>query len=233
MNKKIRLIIGVFLLIIVSLVVFYNYKLSAFSGYQNVDCYQLKPNAVVLKGFPINDSDITKITYDKNKLPDDYVKSIGELKDKIALENLYGLDILRTKRLEDKSKEYAIDEVLASLTSKDTESFNGNEIKPGDKIDIYIYDTITQQYSLDPNNTNIEVLNVKDKDNIYYSDSKNQSSFVEQSIFFKIKSANYQTLINKLSGPQSKFRTPIHGDRPNISKSTTTDNSGLIQNIAN
>jgi len=213
MNKKNRLIIGICLLVLVCVIGFYEYRLSEFRGIENVTAYQVKKDVVILKGQELNQSLYETVEYDKNKLPSDYVKTLAELQDKVAVENLYPGDIITQKRIIPKKDFFQPNERYVALSASDPKKFAGNEIRPGDNIDIFLYDKESAGYVLQPKFSDIEVLDVKNKDNISYGDYKSNDFFIEN-IYFKMTNDDYKSLMDTLAQNNNNFVITIHGNRP-------------------
>lgn len=229
MKKKMRLIIGLFLIILLGTIGYYQIKLNQFKGIQNVPAIQVKKGVTITKGMELNSTMFELVMTNKNRLPEGYCKSLAELKNKVALENLYSGDYVTNKRIQEKSN-WDNDNVryVSLMGDDDKDNFAGNDIKPGDRIDIFIYDAATQTYNLRAEN--IEILDVKDKNLVSYINRKD--TFIPKSIYFKSSNDKYKSLIDELSKPQAEFKITIHGNRPKLDNETSNlSSNGVIGNF--
>lgn len=237
-NRKLRLLIGVFILIIVGIVGYFEYTLSKFQGIQEVICYQVKNGAIILPGdtLAIN-TNVVPVLADANKIPQDYIKSQSDLNEVVATVMMFGSDVITTKKITQQSKYYEDNERYVCLSSKDINSFSGNEVRPGDTIDILIYDPVLKSYVQKEEYKNLFVLDIRNQDSTSFKDFKS-TDFKIQSVYFKMNNDVYTRLLTDLSISDSKFTVMIHGVRPyknNIQTPTSSDNNnaGNAFNILN
>lgn len=218
--KKSRLKLAIYLIIPIAIVGYYQVKLSSFSGIKYVECYQVKPNTTITKGTELNANMFTQpVLLNKNNVSDQTVKSLQGIETKVALENLYGSEVLITTKIQEEKKWDTIEDRYVSVTSND--SFGGSDVRPGDTVDLFVYDNLTKQYTKQANN--LLVLNIKDKDGTYYADGKN-SKFLPSIVYFKDTNDGFKTIIDKLVDSGNKVELSIHGNRPNT-KNTAIDGS--------
>jgi hypothetical protein len=163
------------------------------------------------------------VQVDKNRVSSNYLKTKEDLTNKVALENLYGKDTLTSTKVVDKKKWDKGEERYDSLISGD--NFGGADIRPGDKVNIFLYDPLTQQYSKEAEN--VEVIDVKNQDLISYMDS-GETKFLPYVIYFKKDDAAYKNMIDKTYNPQVKIKVSIEGNRPKIQKNKIQENTGLM-----
>lgn len=219
--KKSRLKLAIYLIIPIAIVGYYQVKLSKFSGINYVECYQVKPNTTISKGTKLNSNMFTQpVLINKNNVSAESVKSLQDIDTKIALDNLYGSEVLITTKIQEEKKWDTIEDRYVSVTSDD--DFGGSDVRPGDTVDLFVYDNMTKQYTKQA--TNLLVLNIKDKDGTYYTDVKN-SNFVPSIVYFKDTNDGFKTIIDKLVDSGNKVEISIHGNRPNT-KNNSIDGSG-------
>lgn len=222
--KKSRLKLAIYLLVPISIIAYYQVKMSRYAGVQYVTCYEVKPNIMITKGTALNQNMFTfPIQIDKSKVSANYVKTLDNIDKKVALENLYGNDVLTDLKIEDKQKWDDEKDRYISITSSDY--FNGSDVKPGDIVDVFIYDMATKQYIEEVDN--LLVLDVKDKDGVSFIDS--DSKFLPNRIYFKNNNTDFKNIIDKLGNSNSKVQISIHGNRPNVQKNkVSSTDKGLI-----
>lgn len=225
MRKKTRLLVGIFVLIIVGVVGYYQFALSRFRGIEQIICYQVKKGVTILPGDAIAVSvNVVPIMANKNDIPTDYINSQPDLKDKVANTVMYPGDIITAKKIVTNTEYFKDEERYVSLNSKDIDSFAGNDVRPGDIIDILIFDPSTMHYIVKDEYKNIQVLDVKNQDGIRYIEYKG-NEFKVQSIYFKMTNALYSKLMTEINNNDSKFTVSIHGNRPTVLREKSNTNS--------
>lgn len=225
MRKKTRLLVGIYILIIVGVVGYYQYALSKFKGIEQVICYQVKKDVTILPGDAITVSvNVVPIMANKNDIPTDYINSQSDIKEKVANTVMYPGDIITAKKIVTNTEYFKDEERYVSLNSKDIDSFAGNDVRPGDIIDILIFDPSTMHYVVKDEYKNIQVLDVKNQDGIRYIEYKG-NEFKVQSIYFKMTNALYSKLMTEINNNDSKFTVSIHGNRPTVLREKSNTNS--------
>jgi hypothetical protein len=200
--------------------------MSSFNGIQYTECYEVKPNTIITKGTKLNKDMFTlPIRMDVTKVSSNSIKSLQDIDTKVALENLYGCDILTSTRIEGENQWDNDQDRYVDITSSD--NFGGSDVRPGDSVDVFIYDTVTKQFIEQADN--LLVLNIKDKDGIYYADSKD-SKFLPYTIYFKDNNSDFKKIIDMLSSATNKVEISIHGNRPNTKNSVinNSNNNGIL-----
>lgn len=227
MKKKFRLMIGIFILVIVGLVGYYEYRLSKFANVDYVTCYQVKNNINILEGQVINENMLDAIEIDKNIIPSNYISSVSDLKGKIASNIIYANEIITENRITDVENYYKGLERYVCLSANKEDNFTGDEIRPGDKIDILLFNNNIGEYINKDLFNNILVLDVKNAEGISYEDFKD-NNFKIQHIYFKMDLNIYKQLIDAIYPLDIDFKAVIHGNRPKITKPSTNVNKGIM-----
>lgn len=219
-----RIKIGIYILIIIGIIIIYEYRLREYKQINLVECYELKQGITITKGEELKANMFKQINLENSKLPDDYVKTLINVENKVALENMYESDILRNKKIEDKSKWCKDDERIVWLTTKGEEGIAANDLRPGDVIDLFIYDPLKKNYILESDFIGLEIQDLKDKDSVNYSDNKNKI-FVISSLCFKMGNEKYNKLVDLIKSANNDFKVAIHGNRPQTGKQINEDNA--------
>lgn len=223
MKRKSRLKFGIYLIILAGTISYYEYRLWQFKGIEYITCYQLKSDLKVIRGQELKEDMFQETTMDKKKVNNNYIKSMGSINKKIASENMYGLDILTSSKIKDKDDWDSEDDRYVNIVSEN--GFSSSDVRPGDHIDVFVFNTSTQSYDIQLED--IEVINIRNKDQVAYADNINEV-FTPYSIYFKNDNSKYKDLIDKLSQPNSKLQISIHGNRPNTDKVNKPVNPGIL-----
>lgn len=228
-NKMFRL--GVFLIIIVGIISYYEYRIKDYKKAFNTTCYQLKKGVLLTKGQELKANMFREVKIDGDLLPEDYVKTLVDVENWVALENFYDLEILRAKKVvEEKNWNKDYERFVWLPTSTEYQNIvAGNDLRPGDEIDIFIYDPLAAAYILYDEFENLTIFDLKDKDFIKYSENEN-GSFVITNICLKLDNIKYNKLIDKVKISNNDFKVSIHGNRPKVDK-IIKQNSSVIDSL--
>ena len=221
--KKKNIYLGVFLIILVFVVIFYEYRIREYKAIYNTKSYHLKKGINLKKGDELFSKYFYEVMDDANKLPDDAIKSLADIDNNIALENLYEGDILRGKKIINKKNWCKDDERYVWIFSKSEEGVGGNDLKPTDLVDLYVYDLRKKSYVLDKDFENIQIIELKDKESVKYMDSSGKT-FIIMQICFKLEKSKCEKLINNLKIAGNDFKITIHGNRPKIERVIEVNN---------
>lgn len=229
MNKKTRLQTGIFALVLVGVVGFYEYRLREYKNMTSVECWQLKKGLTVTKGQDLKSNMFYKVKKDKATIPEDYIANLDNVDNEVALDNFYDDDILRSKKVTDKKKWCKDTERIVWISGRNDEVIAGNDLRPGDTVDVLIYDPTSRQYIDDQNFDALSIIDLKDKDAVSYFNTTNKT-FITNSLCFKLDNKVADDLVNKIKNSNNDFKITIHGNRPNDARVIKDDNS-MIQNL--
>lgn len=227
-------------LVIVALIVgYFEFKYKDFKSISMAYCYELKKGTNISKGEELSSDMFVPIKMDKAKLPSDYLKTLNNIRDFAANENMFEGDILREKRIISKVKLISEDKRIIWIPSKEEETTGINDLRPGDFIDLFILTpednnvSVAQSkssYVLFEDFQNLQIVSMKDKDGNQYFDMKDKT-FVPESISFIMNNEKYNKLINKFKDADYKYKISIHGNRPNFDYKIQKSNEGAVNTL--
>jgi hypothetical protein len=224
MRKNKGFTAGLTILIFVSIVGYYEFRIRDYKKAFNTTGYILKKDITVTVGQELKANMFQEVTLDRNKLPEDYVRTLVDIENKVALENMYDMEVLRTKKIVDKKDWSKEDERFIWLSTKGDEAIAGNDLRPSDNVDIFIYDPTLKAYILYTEFENLKIYDLKDKEYSRFSDSQ-KSSFFISNVCFKIENTKYNKLIDKIKLSNNDFKISIHGNRPKVDRVIKQDSS--------
>lgn len=229
MRKINKGVIALFLIVIVFVVSFFEYKLKSYKFIDPVTVYQVNRDVHMVKGQELNKNMFKKVVFDRTKVevPSDCITTLNDIDTYRALEDLNDSDILTKSKIINNKKWCDNQETLYWLGSKNDQGIAANDLRPGDVVNIYIFDPKSQTYKEDPDFNTLQIIDIKNKDSVSYNDSKDQS-FVASSLCFKLQNSQLNKMLNNLKIANWDYQISINGNRPKYIKKVNSNDSGLI-----
>lgn len=168
-NKKVLRILGVSALVIAGITCIYQFEYNKMKT--NTKVKVVVATKDIKTDTPISKGNTTVELREKSSLPEDYIQDQDLIVGSIAVENIYGNEILNESRIISKEDYEEKDYRLVSIAGKDNnvDTFCGYSIKPYDKVDLLYFEN-NGEYEGEIYLEDQVVYDLKNSSGISYSD---------------------------------------------------------------